>query len=41
MFAIERPEMLQHVRQRLFELGELHEDELLLCQAVNHGAVAH
>ena len=39
VYAVERPEMLQHVRQRLLELGEVHDDELLLCRAANHGAV--
>lgn len=39
VFAVERPEALQHARQRLLDLAELHEDELHLCRAANQGAV--
>lgn len=39
VFAVERPEVLQQVRQRMLDLGELHEDELVLCRAATQGAV--
>jgi len=38
IFAVERSDVLQQVRQRLLDRGELREDEHIFCRAVNHGA---
>lgn len=39
VFAIERLDVLESLRQRLLDQGELHEDELVLCAAANQGAI--
>lgn len=38
VFAVERAEVLQGIRDRLLALGELQPAELIVCRAVNHGA---
>ncbi len=39
VFAVERSDVLQRLRQTILDQGEFHDDELLLCRAANQGAV--
>mgnify|MGYP001589014230 CR=1 FL=1 len=39
VFAVERRDVLQRLRQELLDQGEFHDDELLLCRASNQGVL--